>query len=91
MLTEMSAGMMWAHSCRWGLRHIGITSPNFSWLGPHRIPVNTVIGAPVKVPCCSYCTLMGLVAGFPPDAPQAHCSLQMHGCAHLCIHISHGV
>jgi hypothetical protein len=35
--------------CRWGLKHTGVTSPNFSWLGPHRVPINTVIGAPIKV------------------------------------------
>jgi 1-acyl-sn-glycerol-3-phosphate acyltransferase len=34
----------------WGLKHTGITSPNFSWAGPHRKPINTVIGAPIKVP-----------------------------------------
>ena len=33
----------------WGLRHIGITSPNFSWAGPKRVPVNVVIGSPIEV------------------------------------------
>ena len=34
---------------RWGLKHVGITSPNFSWLGPHRVPIDVVCGAPLKV------------------------------------------
>mmetsp|Transcript_15470 Transcript_15470/g.46692 ORF Transcript_15470/g.46692 Transcript_15470/m.46692 type:complete len:324 (-) Transcript_15470:1904-2875(-) len=34
---------------KWGLKNVGITSPNFSWLGPHRVPVNVVCGAPIKV------------------------------------------
>ena len=34
---------------RWGLKNIGITAPNFSWAGPHQVPVNMVFGAPIKV------------------------------------------
>lgn len=33
----------------WGLKNVGITAPNFSWLGPHRVPLNVVIGKPIKV------------------------------------------
>lgn len=36
-------------AARWGLKNVGITSPDFSWLGPHRVPVNIVIGSPIKV------------------------------------------
>lgn len=35
---------------KWGLKNIGITSPKFSWAGPHQVPINMVFGAPLKVP-----------------------------------------
>jgi Diacylglycerol acyltransferase len=31
------------------MRTWGITAPDFSWLGPHKVPVNVVVGAPIAV------------------------------------------
>ncbi len=46
----MAAIRSWSDvPCRWGLKHIGITAPDFSWLGPKRVPINMVVGAPIKV------------------------------------------
>ena len=40
---------------RWGLKNVGITAPNFSWAGPHQVPVNMVFGAPIKVTQHTFC------------------------------------